>query len=146
MTFFPKYVITDDSPPPKEVSSQFSILKLIVFTFLLVAAATLSLYFAGVIDETMVVGTVAEEDFPLLDLDGAADSLCNNYTIVVNACTDVPVQQIAENSCESYVENSGKLCVSNDESNTFCVVNNNCDLVEMSEIWALHHGGAIDAP
>jgi len=145
ITFFPKYVITDDSAPPKQVTCQFSVLKLTVFTFSLIAIAIVSLYFAGVIDETMAVEAVAEEDFLLFDSDGAADASCNNYTIVVDACTDVSVQQIAENSCESYVENSGKLCTGHDVSNTLCVVNNNCDLVDMSEILALHHGSALDA-
>jgi len=82
---------------------------------------------------------------PTLRLDGATDALCESYSIVVDACTDVSVQEIAENGCMSYIESTGGICVCQDDSETLCVVNDDCDLVDTSIISTLQLDGATDA-
>jgi len=69
-----------------------------------------------------------------LELDGATDALCESYETVVDACTDVSFDDIAENGCMSYVEATGGICVCYDDSKTKCVVNDDCDLVEQSDL------------
>jgi len=80
-----------------------------------------------------------------LQLDDATDALCESFSIVVDACTDVSVEEIAENGCMSYVENTGGICVCYDDSETLCVVNDDCDLVETSVISTLQLDDATDA-
>jgi len=80
-----------------------------------------------------------------LQLDDATDALCESFSIVVDACTDVSVEEIAENGCMSYVESTGGICVCYDDSETLCVVNDDCDLVETSVISTLQLDDATDA-
>merc|ERR1739838_542594 len=61
-----------------------------------------------------------------LQLDGATDALCKSYSIVVDACSDVSVEEIAENGCMSYVETTGGICVCYDDSMTQRIVNDDC--------------------
>jgi len=133
ITFFPKYVVTDDSAPAKRGAWK-TFVKLTVFTCSLVALLVAGLYFVGVIDGTWAVETIAEEDIPTIALDRATDALCESYSIVVNACTDVSVEQIAENGCMSYIESTGGICVCSDNSKTSCVVNEDCDTVDSHDI------------
>jgi len=80
-----------------------------------------------------------------LHLDDAEDALCESFSIVVDACTDVSVEEIAENGCMSYVESTGGICVCYDDSETLCVVNDDCELVDTSVISTLHLDDAEDA-
>jgi len=64
-------------------------------------------------------------------LDGEKDALCNSYSKVVDACIDVSVEEILQNGCMSYVESTGGICRRFDQSNTMCVVNEDCDQVDM---------------
>jgi len=80
-----------------------------------------------------------------LQLDGATDALCQSYSIVVDACSDVSVEEIAENGCMSYVESTGGICICFDDSKTLCIVNDDCDLVNTSELSTLQLDGATDA-
>jgi len=89
--------------------------------------------------------TVTTLGIPKLHLDDAADALCESFSIVVEACTDVSVEEIAENGCMSYVENSGGICVCYDDSETACVVNDDCDLVDSSVMSTLKLDAATDA-
>merc|ERR1719466_283380 len=79
---------------------------------------------------------------PKMQLDGATDALCQSYSIVVDQCTDVSVDDIAENGCMSYVESTGGICVCLDDSKTLCVVNDDCDLVDTSIITTTQLDGA----
>jgi len=141
-----KYVVTEDSapvqPPPGWKTPMF---KLTVLTFALMAATVVGLYFAGVIDGTSAVETIAEDELPFVEFDAATDALCLSYSIVVDACTEVTVKEIAENGCMSYVESSGGICVCYDDSETLCVVNDDCDLVDTSAISAKQLDAAQDA-
>jgi len=69
-----------------------------------------------------------------LQLDSATDALCESYTIVVDKCENVSVDDIAENGCMAYVESTGGICVCFDDSKTLCVVNDDCDLVDTSAL------------
>jgi len=69
-----------------------------------------------------------------LQLDDATDALCLSFSIVVDDCTTVTVEEIAENGCMSYVESTGGICVCYDDSETLCVVNDDCDLVDTSAL------------
>merc|ERR1719245_1624454 len=80
-----------------------------------------------------------------LQLDDAEDALCESFSIVVDACTDVSVGEIAENGCMSYVESTGGICVCYDDSETLCVVNDDCDLVDMSVLSTSQLDAATDA-
>merc|ERR1719397_787423 len=80
-----------------------------------------------------------------IKLDAATDALCESYSIVVDACTDVSVEEIAANGCMSYVESTGGICVCYDDSETLCVVNDDCDLVETSVMSTLQLDDADDA-
>jgi len=80
-----------------------------------------------------------------LHLDDAEDALCESFSIVVDACTDVSIEEIAENGCMSYVESTGGICVCYDDSETLCVVNDDCELVDTSVISTLHLDDAEDA-
>jgi len=103
-------------------------------------------------DETETL-CIVNDDCDLVDtsvistfqLDGATDALCESFSIVVDACTDVSVEEIAENGCMSYVESTGGICVCYDDSETLCVVNDDCDLVEASVISTLQFDDATDA-
>jgi len=69
--------------------------------------------------------------------DGAKDALCNSYSKVVDACIDVSVEEISENGCMSYVESTGRICVSFDKSQTMCVVNEDCDQLDTIPIFSV---------
>jgi len=69
-----------------------------------------------------------------LKLDDATDALCMSYSIVVDDCTSVSVEDIAANGCMSYVEASGGICVCFDDTEQLCVVNDDCDLVDISAL------------
>jgi len=73
---------------------------------------------------------VISQPSPIM-LDGEKDALCNSYSKVVDACIDVSVEEILQNGCMSYVESSGGICRCFDQSKTMCVVNEDCDQVEM---------------
>merc|ERR1719317_705764 len=77
-------------------------------------------------------------------LDGATDALCLSYSIVVDSCSDVSYDEIAENGCMAYVERSGGICVCYDDSKTSCIVNSDCDVVDTSVLSALQLDGATD--
>jgi len=72
-----------------------------------------------------------------LQLDSATDALCESYTIVVDKCENVSVDDIAENGCMAYVESTGGICVCFDDSKTLCVVNDDCDLVDTSALQSI---------
>jgi len=80
-----------------------------------------------------------------LQLDAAADALCESYSIEVDDCTDVSVDDIAENGCMSYIESSGGICVCYDDTKTLCVVNDDCEVVDMSALPTFQLNGATDA-
>merc|ERR1719382_1803601 len=80
-----------------------------------------------------------------LKLDSATDALCLSYSIVVDSCSDVSVNDIAENGCMSYVESTGGICVCYDDSKTLCVVNDDCDLIDTSGLFNLKLDAATDA-
>merc|ERR1719233_2812357 len=96
---------------------------------------------------------VVNDDCDLVDtsvistkqLAAAQDALCESYAIVVEACTDVSVEEIAENGCMSYVESTGGICVCYGDSETLCVVNDDCDTVNIPVIPNLHLDDATDA-
>jgi len=88
---------------------------------------------------------VSTSELSTLQLDGATDALCKSYSIVVDACTDVSVEEIAENGCMSYVESTGGICICYDDSKTLCIVNDDCDVVNTSELSTLQLDGATDA-
>merc|ERR1719193_2358418 len=88
---------------------------------------------------------VDSSDISTLKLDGATDALCKSYSIVVDACTDVSVDDIAENGCMSYVESTGGICVCYDDSKTLCIVNDDCDKVDTAGLNLLQLNGATDA-
>jgi len=88
---------------------------------------------------------VSTSELSTLQLDGATDALCKSYSIVVDACTDVSVEEIAENGCMSYVESTGGICICFDDSKTLCIVNDDCDVVNTSELSTLQLVGATDA-
>jgi len=69
-----------------------------------------------------------------LKLDSATDALCESYSMVVDNCEDVSFADIAENGCMSYVESTGGVCICFDDSKTKCVVNDDCDLVDTSDL------------
>jgi len=89
--------------------------------------------------------SVDTSELSMLKLNGATDALCKSYSIVVDACTDVSVEEIAENGCMSYVESTGGICICFDDSKTLCIVNDDCDLVNTSELSTLQLDGATDA-
>merc|ERR1719289_125790 len=93
-------------------------------------------------DDCQLVDT---SELSTLKLDDATDALCESYAFVVDACTDVSVDEIAENGCMSYVESTGGICVCYDDSKTLCVVNDDCDLVDTSVLKSLQLDGATDA-
>jgi len=140
-----KYVVTEDSAPVPSPAWKTPVFKLTVLTFALMATTVVGLYFAGVIDGTSAVEAIAEDELPLIEFDAATDALCLSYSIVVDACTDVSVAEIAANGCMSYVESSGGICVCYDETETLCVVNDDCDLVDTSVIPTLKLDDATDA-
>jgi len=140
-----KYVITDDSLPEQPPAWKTPMFKLTVSTFALMAATVVCLYFAGIVDGTSAVEAIAENEIEFVEFDAATDALCLSYSIVVDACTDVTVDEIAENGCMSYVESNGGICVCYDESETLCVVNDDCDLVDTSVISTMQLDGATDA-
>jgi len=141
-----KYVVTDDSAPHEQPPAwKTPMFKLTVFTFGLMATTVVGLYFAGVIDGTSAVETIAEDELQFVEFDAVTDALCLSYSIVVDACTDVTVEEIAENGCMSYVESSGGICVCYDDSETLCVVNDDCDLVDTSVISTKQLDAAQDA-
>jgi len=72
-----------------------------------------------------------------LQLNGATDALCTSYSIVVDDCATVSVEEIAENGCMSYVESTGEICICVDDSKTACMVNHDCDVVDMSGLPAV---------
>jgi len=84
-------------------------------------------------DCALVDTTVVE----VIRLDDDVDSLCESYSTLVDSCTNVTVVGISTNGCMSYVEITGKVCVSYNESNTSCVVNDDCDDVDTSVLDAL---------
>jgi len=78
----------------------------------------------------------------VIRLDDDVDSSCESYSTLVDTCTNVSIEDIAANGCMSYVEITGKVCVSYNKSNTLCVVNDDCDHVDTSVLEAL--GTSID--
>jgi len=66
--------------------------------------------------------------------DGETEALCSSYSNVVEACVDVSLEEISKNGCMAYVESSGGICVSFDTSETLCVVNEICDIVDIVEL------------
>lgn len=44
------------------------------------------------------------------------DAMCASYTTVVNFCSDVSDEEIAENSCTIYYQSDGGVCISNGDS------------------------------
>lgn len=57
---------------------------------------------------------------------------CKSYSIIVNSCADVSVEEIAQNGCMSYVDGTGVVCGSSKDTEKLCVANNDCDLVDIS--------------
>jgi len=140
-----KYVVTDDSAPVNTPACNTSVFKLTVGTFALIATTVITLYFAGVINDTTAVETVAEDEMQVVEFDDAEDALCLSYSIVVDSCSDVSYDEIAENGCMAYVESSGGICVCYDDSETSCIVNSDCDLVDTSVLSTLQLDAATDA-
>jgi len=141
LTSFPKYVATDDSAPVEPVAWQTPFFKLTVLTFTLAAITVVSLYFVGVIDGTAAVEAVVDEDIPVVVLDVTTDLHCKSYSMVVDWCTDVSVEEINKNGCISYVQTSGKICVRFDDKKKLCVANDDCSLVKESELSAIQLNG-----
>merc|ERR1712142_1161266 len=88
---------------------------------------------------------VDTSELSTVQLDGATDALCKSYSIVVDACSDVSVEEIAENGCMSYVESTGGICVCYDDAKTLCVVNDDCGTVNTLVIPKLQLDDATDA-
>merc|ERR550534_3434811 len=88
----------------------------------------------GTVDTSGLTTTKVNAAPATTKLDSATDALCESYSIVVDNCEDVSFDDIAENGCMAYVENTGGICVCFDDSKTKCVVNDDCDLVETSTI------------
>jgi len=137
-----KYVITEDSAPANEISVKKQVVRVAMAVTVLSAVIIVSVYSLG-IDPT-VVGDIESPEL-MTKLDGAEDTLCLSYITVVNSCADVTVAEIAENGCMSYVESDGGICVSLDETETSCVVNDDCDLVDTSGLTTTKLDDATDA-
>jgi len=137
-----KYVITEDSDPVNEISVKKQVVRVAMFVTVLSAIIIVSVYSLG-------VGTITVEDIAespeLMKLDAAEDALCLSYNTVVNSCTDVTVDEIAENGCMSYVEADGGICVCLDETETSCVVNDDCNAVDTSGLTTTQLDDATDA-
>jgi len=138
-----RYVITEDSAPAKEISVKKQVVRVAMAVIVLSAVIIVSIYSLG-IDPT-VVGDIAKSPELMTKLDGAEDTLCLSYITMVNSCADVTVAEIAENGCMSYVESDGGICVSLDETETSCVVNDDCDLVDTSGLTTTKLDDATDA-
>jgi len=69
-----------------------------------------------------------------LVFDGENEASCSSYSTLVDACVDVSVEEISENGCMSYVDSTGGVCVYFDDSKTLCVVNEDCDKVDIVEL------------
>jgi len=146
LSSFPKYVATDDMATVEPVEWQTPFFKLTVLTFSLVAVTVVSLYFVGVIDGTVAVETVVDEDFQVVVLDVSTKSKCQSYSMVVDYCTDVSTEELTENGCMSYVQNSGEVCVRREGKKILCVANDDCDVVGVSELSAIQlNGPTMDA-
>jgi len=141
LSSFPKYVATDDSDPVEPVELQTPFFKFTFLTFSLVSIAVVSLYFLGIIDDTVAVEKVADADFPIVVLDVSTKSICQGYTMVVDWCTDVSAEEITQNGCMSYVQRSGEVCVLREGKKTLCVANYDCVLVGVSELSAIQVNG-----
>jgi len=126
----PRYVVTSDSAPVEPVAWQTPFFKATVLTFSLIAIVVVTLYFVGIIDGSMAVETVVDDDFPIVELDAVTNTLCKSYSFSVVACIDVSIEEITENGCISYVESTGHICANDDNNKTLCVVNEDCPTVE----------------
>jgi len=69
-----------------------------------------------------------------LIFDGETEASCSSYSNLVDACVDVSVEEISENGCMSYVDSTGGVCEYFDDSKTLCVVNEDCDKVDIVEL------------
>jgi len=76
----------------------------------------------------------------VIRLDDDVDSICESYLTLVDRCDNVVVEDISASKCMSYVEITGKVCVSHNESNVSCVTNDDCDLVDSSVLDVLARG------
>jgi len=65
---------------------------------------------------------------------GETEASCSSYSTLVDACVDVSVEEISENGCIAYVDSTGGICVYFDESKTMCVVNEDCEKVDIVEL------------
>lgn len=97
-------------------------------------------------DDCFAVGA---SDLSAIQLNGPTmDALCESYSIEVDACADVSVEEIAENGCMSYVESTGGICVNYDGIKTSCIVNLDCDTTDTAGILSppstSKHHDAID--
>lgn len=141
-----KYVVTEDSAPIYKISVKKQVVTVAMAVTLLAAIIVVFAYSFG-------VGTVAEEDVEgivespelMTQLDAVEDALCLSYNTVVHKCADVTVAEISENGCMSYIEADGGICVCLDETETSCVVNDDCDPVDTSGLTATQPDDATDA-
>merc|ERR1719447_2448988 len=81
----------------------------------------------------------------MTQLDAAEDALCLSYNTVIISCADVTAAEIAENGCMSYVQADGGICVCLDETETSCIVNDDCEAVDTSGMITTQLDGATDA-
>jgi len=73
-----------------------------------------------------------------LVFNGETEASCSSYSELVDACVDVSVEEISENGCLSYVDSTGGICVYFDDSKTLCVVNEDCEKVDIVELVSVY--------
>jgi len=69
-----------------------------------------------------------------MELENVKSTLCENFSFVVDSCSEVSGDDIAENDCSAFIEKSGGICTFRHDSRTSCVVNSDCDSVDPSFI------------
>jgi len=65
-----------------------------------------------------------------LQMNEETEAFCEKFSTPVGFCSDVTFNDIVKNGCSQYVESSGGVCVLDDDRAS-CVVNPNCDLVDI---------------
>jgi hypothetical protein len=59
---------------------------------------------------------------------------CESFSVVVDVCAKVTMEEISDIGCMSHVQSTGEICASYDKNQTSCIVNNDCDLVDTSSL------------
>jgi len=74
------------------------------------------------------------KDLLTTELKDLSNTFCERYSNKVDFCSEISIDDISNNGCTAYVEDSGGICTFRDESRTSCVVNSDCDFVDPSSI------------